>query len=47
MDDKFATFMVMSSLRWLFSLVTKQDIAVNPIEIEKQITDFIFKGIGR
>jgi AcrR family transcriptional regulator len=47
MDDKFATFMVMSSMRWLFSLVTKQDTALNPIEIEKQMTDFIFKGIGK
>ncbi|MBU2997858.1 TetR family transcriptional regulator [Cellulophaga baltica] len=47
MDDEFATFMVMSSMRWLFSLVTKENVTINPIEIEKQMTDFIFKGIGK
>ncbi|PKB43903.1 hypothetical protein AX016_2113 [Cellulophaga sp. RHA19] len=45
MDSEFSTFMVISSMRWLFSMITNDDIKVNPIEIEKQLTDFIFKGI--
>ncbi|WBU89503.1 TetR/AcrR family transcriptional regulator [Cellulophaga omnivescoria] len=45
MDGEFATFMFFSSMRWLFSMITNDDIKVNPIEIEKQLTDFIFKGI--
>ena len=47
MDSEFATFMVISSMRWLFSMITNEEVKVNPVEIEKQLTDFIFKGIGK
>ena len=47
MDSEFATFMFFSSMRWLFSMITNEEKKINPIEIEKQLTDFIFKGIGK
>ncbi|SFW69179.1 TetR/AcrR family transcriptional regulator [Cellulophaga fucicola] len=47
MDSEFATFMFFSSMRWLFSMITNEEVKVNPVEIEKQLTDFIFKGIGK
>ncbi|WP_435314951.1 TetR/AcrR family transcriptional regulator [Cellulophaga fucicola] len=47
MDSEFATFMFFSSMRWLFSMITNEEEKINPIEIEKQLTDFIFKGIGK
>ena len=45
MDAKFATFMIFSSMRWLFNLTTDNK-DINPIEIEKQLNDFIFCGIN-
>ena len=47
MNIEMATFLVFSSLRWLFNTVIHDNGEKNPIEIEKQITDFIFEGIGR
>lgn len=46
MNVEMATFLVFSSLRWLFNIVIHDKKEHNPIEIEKQITDYIFSGIG-
>lgn len=46
MPVEMATFLVFSSLRWLFNIIIQDGSNHNPIEIEKQITDFIFGGIS-
>ncbi len=45
MDLEVATFSVLSSIRWLFSWYTPEKSSVNPIELEKQMTDFILHGV--
>ena len=46
MDVEMATFLVFSSLRWLFNiLINDEEKKVNSIELEKQITDYVFGGI--
>tara|TARA_R110002020_G_scaffold413129_1_gene622832 strand:- start:66 stop:647 length:582 start_codon:yes stop_codon:yes gene_type:complete len=46
MDVEMATFLVFSSLRWLFNiLINDEERKVNSIELEKQITDYVFGGI--
>lgn len=44
MDSKFAALMIFSSMRGLFNLTIENE-QINPIEIEKQLNDFIFSGI--
>lgn len=45
MDAEIATFSILSSIRWLFNWYIQQKVQVNPIELEKQLTEFILKGI--
>lgn len=45
MDGEIATYSFLSSVRWLFSWYIKQEGKVNPIELEKQLTDFVLKGM--
>ncbi|MCK0158745.1 TetR/AcrR family transcriptional regulator [Cellulophaga sp. F20128] len=47
MDSEIATFLVFSSLRWIFNIIIhkKGEKKINVIELEKQINDFIFGGI--
>ena len=45
MNVEIATFSILSSIRWLFNWYIQQKEVVNPIELEKQLTEFIFKGI--
>lgn len=47
MNLEVATYLVFSSLRWLFSLTIAKEGKVNSIELEKQITDYIFGGIDK
>ncbi len=47
MNPEIATFAILSSIRWLFSWYTPEKAALNPIEFEKQIIDFILKGIQK
>lgn len=49
MDVEIATFLIFSSLRWIFNLVINEtnDKKLNAIELEKQINDFIFGGISK
>ena len=45
MNLEVATFSILSSVRWLFSWYTSSETTINPIELEKQLVDFIFEGI--
>lgn len=45
MDLEVATYSFLSSIRWLFSWYIEQGHSVNPIELEKQMADFILKGM--
>ncbi|MBX2874331.1 MAG: TetR/AcrR family transcriptional regulator [Saprospiraceae bacterium] len=45
MQLEIATYSFLSSIRWLFSWYIEQDENINPIELEKQIADFILKGM--
>jgi len=47
MNVEIATFLVFSSLRWIFNVIINQEDGkkMNAIELEKQITDYIFRGI--
>lgn len=45
MDLEVATYSFLSSIRWLFSWYIAQNDAVNPVELEKQMADFILKGM--
>ncbi|MGB6152263.1 MAG: TetR/AcrR family transcriptional regulator C-terminal domain-containing protein, partial [Pricia sp.] len=47
MNVEIATYLFFSSLRWLFNILMEDDKQHNPIELEKQLTDFIFCGMGR
>ncbi len=46
MDIDIATHAVLSCVRWLYDKYTKHSKNVNPVELEKQLTDFILRGIG-
>ena len=46
MDLEVATYSVLSSIRWLFSWYTPDKGQINPVEMEKQIVDFILYGLG-
>lgn len=46
MDLEIATFSILSSIRWLFSWYTTQEQNINPIELEKQMIDFVLKGVA-
>lgn len=45
MNIEFATFLFFSSLRWLFNIIIHEEEKPNPIELDKQITDYIFSGM--
>lgn len=50
MDPDIATLTFLSSLRWLYDKFTDtsdEHAKANRIEIEKQLTDFIFLGLGK
>lgn len=47
MNVEMATFLVFSSLRWLFNIIINEDGVnkINSVELEKQIADYVFGGI--
>lgn len=45
MDEEVALYAILSSIRWLFNWYTPEKQALNPIELEKQLVDFILRGI--
>jgi len=47
MDLEIATHAILSSVRWLYNWYLEHSDSVNPIELEKQLTDFIFKGMEK
>ncbi len=44
-DMEIMAFAVLSTVRWLFRKVSDGAAEINPIELEKQVVDFIFMGI--
>lgn len=44
-DPELATFTLLSSVRWLFNKYAGKKVKVNRLEVEKQLIDFILKGI--
>ena len=47
MDEEVAVQAILSSIRWLFSWYTPEKSAWNPVELEKQLMDFILMGIQK
>lgn len=45
LDPILATNMVLSAMRWLFDKCVDDSVAVNKVEVERQINDFILSGI--
>ncbi|WP_291868259.1 TetR/AcrR family transcriptional regulator [Maribacter sp.] len=45
LDLEIATFTFLSTLRWLHDKNTGYPIKMDPLEIEKQITQFVFSGL--
>ncbi|GLU44585.1 TetR family transcriptional regulator [Allomuricauda sp. NBRC 101325] len=45
MDIDIATQSILGSLRWVYTKFIDPDLKPNPIEIEKQLTNFIFGAI--
>ena len=46
LDIEMATQTILASLRWLHNKCLNTESIINPIEIEKQLIDFIFDGIA-
>lgn len=46
MNIEIATATILAALRWLYKKYIDTTLKVNPIEIEKQLTHFIFNGIS-
>ena len=46
LDVETTTLIVLSTVRWLYDKYTDTKNEMNPIEVERQITEFIFEGIG-
>ena len=46
MDPEIATHLVLAATRWLFTYFTADRATVNPVELEREITDFVLHGIG-
>lgn len=38
---------ILATLRWLYKKYVDTELKINPIEIEKQLADFIFNGISK
>ena len=47
LDVDLATQTILGSLRWLHNKYLETESAQNPLEIEKQLMEFIFKGISK
>jgi len=45
MNLEIATYSFLSAIRWLFSWYIIQTERPNPVELEKQLSDFILKGM--
>lgn len=48
MNVEIATNSIISSLRWTYNkYVNNDELATNPIELEKQFMDFVFNGVNK
>ena len=47
LDIDMATQTILASLRWLHNKYLGSESSINPIKVEKQLLDFIFKGISK
>lgn len=47
MDIEIATYSFLSSLRWIYDKYTDGESKINPFELEKQISDFVFTGMSK
>lgn len=45
MDINIATSVILASIRWFYDQYTKNETTLNPLELERQITEFVFNGI--
>lgn len=45
MDAEMATSLFLSSVRWLYDKYTQNKQVLNPVELEKQISDFVLHGL--
>ena len=45
MDVYIATHTILSSMRWIYDVFAIKGADINPVELEKQVLDLIFKGI--
>lgn len=46
MDIEIATSVILASLRWFYDKYATNDETLNPIELERQIVDFVFNGVA-
>lgn len=46
-DSEFLRNCILSSIRWLYTWNSKSKKAINPLEVEKNITEFILDGIKK
>ncbi len=46
LDPVLATNMVLSAMRWLFDSFADQKSDWNPVEVERQINEFVVSGLG-
>jgi len=44
-DMDIITHAVLSSVRWIYYWYTDHSLEVNPVELEKQLTEFVFRGV--
>ena len=45
MDVTIATAVLLASVRWFYNHFTQEDATLNPIELERQIIDYVLGGI--
>jgi len=45
MDVEIATSVILASLRWFYDKYATNKKTLNPIELERQIVDFVFNGV--
>lgn len=47
MNPELATYSMLSSVRWLFNKYAGKKIKVNKIEVEREIVEFVLKGLNK
>jgi AcrR family transcriptional regulator len=47
LNVELTTQTIMATLRWLYNMYINSEINTNPIEIEKQLINFVFTGVAQ